>query len=88
MNDNNNQSTFKCSGDCLKCSFQQRVYCSSQMSRNSIDMLGAVLDNQKSILERLERIEKAQESKDEEIINPMAEMPSEGLNEPNLDNAQ
>ena len=88
MNENNNQNTFKCSGDCLKCSFQQRVYCSSQMSRNAIDMLVAVLDNQKSILERLERVEKSIQSKDEEIINPMAETPLDGLNEPNLDNAQ
>ena len=89
MNENNNnQNTFKCSGDCLKCSFQQRVYCSSQMSRNAIDMIGAVLENQKSILERFERVEKAIQSKGEEIVNPMAETPSDGLNEHILDNAQ
>ena len=89
MNENNNnQNTFKCSGDCLKCSFQQRVYCSSQMSRNAIDMIGAVLENQKSILARFERVENAIQSKDDGIINPMAETPSESLNEHDLDNAQ
>lgn len=87
MNENGN-TNFTCSGDCLKCSVQQRIYCASQMSRNAIPMLEAILVNQTSILERLERIEKAQENKDEEIINPMAETPSEGSEEPNLDNAQ
>ena len=58
------------------------------MSRNAVSMLEMVLANQKSITERLERIEKAQESIDEEIINPTAETPSDGFNEPELDNAQ
>ena len=89
MNDNNNsQNTFKCSGDCLRCSVQQRIYCSSQMSRNMVGMMETVLSNQTAILERLERLERANEPKDEGIVNPMAEAPSESTNEPNLDNAQ
>lgn len=41
-----------CSGDCLKCSFQQQTYCSAQRSY-------ALLENQRAIVERLDRIEKA-----------------------------
>ena len=70
MNENNNQSTFSCSGDCLKCNFQQRVYCSAQMSRNMLDTLTTVLKNQEDIVSRLERIEKSgvEQSK---VFNPM-----------------
>ena len=33
------QSQFKCSGDCLKCTPIQRQYCSSQFTYNSMRML-------------------------------------------------
>lgn len=39
-------------------------------------------------MERFDSIEKAIQSKDDEIVNPMAETPSEAFNEPNLDKAQ
>jgi len=42
----------KCSGDCLKCSFQQQVYCAAQRSY-------AMMENQRAIVERLDRISEA-----------------------------
>ena len=44
----------QCTGDCLKCSFQQQTYCSAQRSY-------AILKNQEAIYARLETIEKALE---------------------------
>ena len=41
-----------CTGDCLKCSFQQQVYCASQRSY-------AMMENQRIIVEALGRIESA-----------------------------
>ena len=71
MNENNNnQNTFACTGDCLKCNFQQRVYCSAQMSRNMLDTLSVVLKNQEDIVARLERIEKSG-AEQSEVFNPM-----------------
>lgn len=69
MNENA-QNTFACSGDCLKCTFQQRVYCSAQMSRNMIDMMSVVLKSQEDIVSRLERLEKNGKEQ-ETVFNPM-----------------
>lgn len=41
----------QCTGDCLKCSFQQQTYCSAQRSF-------AILKNQESIYAMLESLEK------------------------------
>lgn len=38
-----------CTGECLKCSFQQQVYCSAQRTY-------AIMENQEAIVERLDRI--------------------------------
>lgn len=40
----------KCTGECLKCSFQQQVYCSAQRTYG-------MMENQKAIVNRLERLE-------------------------------
>ena len=40
----------KCTGDCLKCSFQQQMYCSAQRTY-------AILNNQESIVNRLDILE-------------------------------
>lgn len=40
----------KCTGDCLKCSFQQQVYCAAQRTY-------AMMENQRAIVERLDRLE-------------------------------
>jgi hypothetical protein len=39
-----------CTGDCLKCSFQQQVYCSAQRTY-------AMMNNQEAIISRLDAIE-------------------------------
>lgn len=62
-NNNNTQSTFTCSGDCMGCSFQQRVYCSAQISRNNLDIL-------EDIRQRLDRMEKSNSEQDA-LFNPM-----------------
>ena len=38
-----------CHGDCIKCSFQQRIYCASYMARNNYAMIESVLDKLDSI---------------------------------------
>ena len=55
-----------CTGDCLKCSFQQQVYCSAQRSH-------AMMENQRAIVERLDRMESAILSltTKNDIINPL-----------------
>ena len=40
----------RCTGDCLKCSFQQQMYCSAQRSYG-------MMKNQEAIVARLDRIE-------------------------------
>lgn len=40
----------KCTGDCLKCSFQQQIYCAAQRTY-------AMMENQRAIVERLDRLE-------------------------------
>ena len=41
---------FKCTGECLKCSFQQQVYCSAQRTY-------AIMANQEAIVARLDRLD-------------------------------
>lgn len=57
-----------CTGDCLKCSFQQQVYCAAQRSY-------AMMENQRTIVERLDRIETsvADLTAKNGIINPFEE---------------
>ena len=52
-----------CTGDCLKCSFQQQVYCAAQRSY----ALMALMPN---IVERLDRIEHMFPSGDD-VFNPL-----------------
>lgn len=57
-----------CTGDCLKCSFQQQTYCAAQRTY-------AIMENQRVIVERLERIESAigDITTNNDIINPLKE---------------
>lgn len=41
----------QCTGDCLKCSFQQQIYCSSQRTFQ-------MMKNQEAIYNKLEALEK------------------------------
>ena len=54
-----------CSGECIKCSFQQQIYCAAQHGH-------AVMNNQRSIIARLERIEAAL-ARPAALINPLEE---------------
>ena len=40
----------KCTGDCLKCPVNQQIYCSAQRTY-------AMMENQRAIVERLDRLE-------------------------------
>ncbi len=51
----------QCTGDCLKCSFQQQVYCTSQRTY-------ALLKNQEAIVAMLEKIKSSVSA--ESLINP------------------
>ena len=55
-----------CKGECIKCSFQQQIYCAAQHGH-------AVMNNQKAIVERLDRLEAsiASLSKPQALINPL-----------------
>lgn len=53
----------KCTGDCLKCSFQQQVYCAAQRTY-------AMMKNQEAIVERIKAIE-SRLFAETEIINPL-----------------
>ena len=57
-----------CTGDYLKCTFQQQTYCAAQRTY-------AIMENQRVIVERLERIEAAvgEITTGNNIINPLKE---------------
>lgn len=57
-----------CTGECIKCSFQQQIYCAAQHGH-------AVMNNQRTIIARLERIENALSvmSGPALLINPLEE---------------
>ena len=56
----------KCTGDCLKCSFQQQVYCAAQRTYG-------LMENQRNIVERLEHIEAAIRSLTDNNLIPLKE---------------
>ena len=68
----------KCTGDCLKCSFQQQVYCAAQRTYG-------IMENQRNIVERLERIDAAIQSLTGNDIVPLkdtAQIPGGADNRP------
>ena len=50
-----------CTGDCLQCPAQQRVYCAAQMSRNAIESLTRVERRLEEIEDKLNSLEKDKE---------------------------
>ena len=54
----------KCSGECIKCSFQQQIYCAAQHGH-------AIMEFMPAIIERLDRI--AAKFGNAEIFNPLKE---------------
>ena len=59
----------KCTGECLKCSFQQQVYCSAQRTY-------AMMLNQEAIVNRLDAMLARFEPN--EIINPLEDNAQKG----------
>ena len=59
----------KCTGECLKCSFQQQVYCSAQRTY-------AMMLNQEAIVKRLDAMLARFEP--HEIINPLEDNAQKG----------
>ena len=59
----------KCTGECLKCSFQQQVYCSAQRTY-------AMMLNQEAIVKRLDALLARFEPN--EIINPLEDNAQKG----------
>lgn len=53
------EATKQCTGDCLKCSFQQQTYCTAQRSYAILKSLETVIKNQGAIFERVEILEKS-----------------------------
>ena len=54
----------KCTGECLKCSFQQQVYCSAQRTY-------AIMNNQEAIVNRLDLLEDMLSRFDSKDIIPL-----------------
>ena len=61
----------KCTGDCLKCSFQQQVYCSAQRTY-------AIMNNQESIVNRLDILEDMLSRFDTKEIIPLEDSAQKG----------
>ena len=69
-----------CSGDCMQCSMQQRVYCSAQMTRMNIDTLNAIQESLAQIKEILQKIDK---DDDDTLFNPLQQTEEENQEETN-----
>ena len=67
----------KCTGDCLKCTLQQQIYCAAQRTYG-------LMKNQEVFVERLERIEAALAAFDSKPLIPLKEI--EALESPGADN--
>ena len=59
----------KCTGDCLKCSFQQQTYCAAQRGYAIMSYMPAMVEKLDAILSRFD-------SKD--IINPLEDNAQKG----------
>ena len=74
--DNKQADNKMCHGDCIKCSFQQRVYCASYMARNNYAMIESVLaklDSMQSEIENMNIRINSIQSNEAELIKPFME---------------
>ena len=57
-----------CTGECIKCSFQQQIYCAAQHGH-------AIMNNQRAIVERLDRLEAGMSTlaRPKSLINPLGD---------------
>lgn len=66
----NNNNVKACSGDCLMCSMQQRIYCSAQISRNMFEIMNDVREAVDRLTAKLEAMQTPME---ETLLNPMVQ---------------
>lgn len=75
-----NENKFTCSGDCLKCQREQRIYCSCQHAYSNMrvldNMMTIVVGMQETVGELGKKIE-ALQNNEAEIFNPNAAEPTE-----------
>ena len=69
----NNKNNRMCNGDCTRCSFQQRVYCASYMSRNNYAMMESVLAKLDEVLVKIQPMQ----TSDVDLIVPFRSEPEE-----------
>ena len=62
-----------CTGECIKCSFQQQIYCAAQHGH-------AIMNNQRAIVERLDRLEAGITAlgRPQTLINPLEAQRADG----------
>ena len=61
--------TKKCNGDCMTCSFQQRVYCAAQLSRNNMDAINEIKMAVSELSGKVDRLGNTES----DVFNPMNE---------------
>ena len=72
MSENNNDQVKICTGDCMTCSVQQRIYCSSQISHTMYGMMSQLQDEMRAMSAKIEAMQTPQ---DEILLNPTAPIP-------------
>ena len=68
---NVDQHTPHCSGNCMKCTHYQRVYCSSQIAYNNMKMLEELTQQVVNLQASVKVLEENLEDQDEGFINPI-----------------
>lgn len=72
MAEKEENSGFVCKGDCLECTREQRLYCSSQHSRQSFIMLNSVIERMESLEQTLNGMKLKLDASDKGVFNPLA----------------
>ena len=65
----------KCTGDCIKCSLQQQIYCSAQYSHEILAKQHSLEDRLNSLAARLDSLTTAPAN----IINPLGTQEGSGV---------
>lgn len=79
----NNQQQKTCSGDCLRCGVQQRMYCSSQHSYNIERMLENLMSRFNGLEDTVSRLDDKVNAmqEDAEVFNPNIAQEGSGAEE-------
>ena len=71
------QTQFQCTGDCLKCSQGQRLYCASQHSYMVMRMLSTMQEKFDQLSAKIEALQPNEDN----IFNPLAEQKDDPVTE-------